>query len=113
MELMLRRMARSYLPYTIDQRLLLPPDMRAWLPEGHLALFILDVVSVLDLSAIHAVYESKDDRGRAGYDPTMMVALLGACRGKSRRRRGAERLWFRREAGPRLPAPAPAPAPDG
>jgi transposase len=28
------------------------------------------------LSAIHAVYESKDDRGRAGYDPTMMVALL-------------------------------------
>jgi transposase len=72
----LGRMARSYLPYVLDQRLLLPPDMREWLPEGHLALFILDVVSVLDLSAIHRVYEAKDDRGRAGFDPTMMVALL-------------------------------------
>jgi hypothetical protein len=35
----------GYLPYDIDQRLLLPPDMRAWLPEGHLALFLLDVVA--------------------------------------------------------------------
>jgi len=77
-------MARSYLPYTLDQRLLLPPDMRAWLPEGHLALFILDVVAVLDLSAIHKVYEARDDRGRAGFDPTMMVALLvyAYCVGK-------------------------------
>jgi transposase len=77
-------MARSYLPYTIDQRLLLPPDMREWLPEGHLALFVLDVVSVLDLSAIHRVYETRDDRGRAGFDPTMMVALLvyAYCVGK-------------------------------
>ena len=77
-------MARSYLPYTLDQRLLLPPDMRSWLPEGHLALFVLDVVSVLDLSAIHNVYEARDDRGRAGFDPTMMVALLvyAYCVGK-------------------------------
>jgi hypothetical protein len=42
LEVTLRRMARSYLPYTLDQRLLLQPDMRAWLPEGHLALFIVD-----------------------------------------------------------------------
>jgi len=44
--------AKGYLPYDIDQRLLLPPDMRSWLPEGHLALFILDVVAELDLSRI-------------------------------------------------------------
>jgi transposase len=77
-------MARSYLPYTLDQRLLLPPDMREWLPEGHLALLVLDVVSVLDLGAIHRVYEAKDDRGRAGFDPRMMVALLvyAYCVGK-------------------------------
>jgi transposase len=58
--------------------------MREWLPEGHLALFVLDVVSALDLSAIDAVYEAKDDRGRAGFDPTMMVALLvyAYCVGK-------------------------------
>ena len=58
--------------------------MRAWLPEGHLALFVLDVVAALDLRAIHAVYEARDDRGRAGFDPTMMVALLvyAYCVGK-------------------------------
>jgi transposase len=71
-----RDVAKGYLPYDLDQRLLLPPDMRAWLPEGHLALFILDVVSELDLSAITRVYDAKDTRGRAGYHPAMMVALL-------------------------------------
>jgi transposase len=77
-------MARNYLPYTLDQRLLLPPDMREWLPEGHLALFIADIVSELDLSAIEGVYEAKDDRGRAGFNPRMMVALLlyAYCVGK-------------------------------
>lgn len=82
-------MAKDYLPYDVDQRLLLPPDMRAWLPEGHLALFILDVVASLDLSKIYAFYEAKDARGRAGYHPAMMVALLlyGYCIGKPSSRR--------------------------
>jgi len=82
-------MAKGYLPYDIDQRLLLPPDMREWLPEGHLALFILDVVAELDLSEIYAVYEAKDARGRAGYHPAMMVALLvyAYCTGKPSSRR--------------------------
>jgi transposase len=77
-------MAKGYLPYTIDQRLLMPPDMRQWLPEGHLALFIVDLVSELDLSGIERVYEAKDNRGRAGFDPRMMVALLlyAYCVGK-------------------------------
>jgi len=76
MDLALRRIAKGYLPYEIDQRLLLPPDMRDWLPEGHLALLLLDVVAELDLSRIYAVYDAKDARGRAGYRPAMMVALL-------------------------------------
>jgi transposase len=82
-------MAKDYLPYDIDQMLLLPPDMRAWLPEGHLALFILDVVAELDLSKIHAVSEAKDARGRAGYHPMMMVSLLlyAYCVGKPSSRR--------------------------
>ncbi len=66
MELTLRPMARNYLPYTLDQRLLLPPDMRAWLPEGHLALFIVDVVYELDLSAIERVYEPRTIAGERG-----------------------------------------------
>jgi transposase len=81
--------AKHYLPYDLDQRLLLPPDLRAWLPEGHLALFVVDVVSELDLSAITRVYDAKDTRGRAGYHPAMMVALLvyAYCVGKPSSRR--------------------------
>jgi len=82
-------MAKGYLPYAVDQQLLLPPDMRKWLPEGHLALFVLDVVGALDLSAIERVHAAKDARGRAGYDPRMMVSLLvyGYCVGKPSSRR--------------------------
>jgi transposase len=89
MELTLRRMARGFLPYTLDQRLLLPPDMRGWLPDGHPALFVSDVVDALDLSAIYAACETGDDRGRAGYHPAMMTKLLvyGYCFGVTSSRR--------------------------
>ena len=102
-------MAHGYLPYDIDQRLLLPPDMREWLPEGHLALFILDVVSELDLSAIYAPHDAKDARGRAGFHPAMMVALLmyAYCVGKPSSRRieraTYEDVAFRVLAGDRHP----------
>ena len=69
------RMAKGFLPYSLEQHLLLPPDMRSWLDDGHLALFVSDVVDQLDLSAIFAAYPKDDDRGRAGYHPTMMVKL--------------------------------------
>ena len=44
---------KSYCP---DQILLLPPDMKQWLPEDDLAYFIMDVVAELDLSAIYEYY---------------------------------------------------------
>jgi len=69
-------MGRIYLSYDPEQKLLLPPDMRDWLPEGHLALFISDVVDELDLSGILRHYESGDGRGRPPYHPLMMVKLL-------------------------------------
>jgi transposase len=77
-------MSRIYLSYDPEQRLLLPPDLREWLPEGHLALFISDLVDELDLSAIVRVYESGDGRGRPPYHPLMMVKLLvyGYCIGR-------------------------------
>src|ERR1019366_3630876 len=67
-----------------DQRMLLPPDLREWLPEGHLALFISDVADTLDLSSIMRAVEKADDRGRAGYHPVMMVKVLvyAYCVGK-------------------------------
>jgi transposase len=45
------------------------------LPEGHLAWFVIDAVAVMDLSAFYAAYR-RDGRGRAAYEPAMMVALL-------------------------------------
>jgi len=57
------------------QMLLLPPSLLDWLPEGHLAHFILDVVEQLDLSKIYASYKG-DGRGQPPYEPGMMTALL-------------------------------------
>lgn len=77
-------MTKVFRPYSLDQRLLLPPDLREWLPEGHLALFISDVVEELDLSAIVTAYEGGDGRGQPPYHPAMMVKLLlyAYCTGK-------------------------------
>jgi transposase len=58
-----------------DQELLLPPSMREWLAEDHLAWFVLDAVDAIDLGAFYAEYRD-DGWGRAAFDPTMMVALL-------------------------------------
>jgi transposase len=76
-------MGKTFRPYQPDQRLLLPPDLRDWLPEGHLALFVSDVVDALDLSAIFAPYEG-EERGQPPYHPAMMVKLLvyAYCTGK-------------------------------
>lgn len=57
------------------QMLLLPPSLLDWLPEGHLAHFILDVVEQLDLSDIYKCYQG-NTRGQPPYDPKMMTALL-------------------------------------
>ena len=58
-----------------DQELLLPPSLREWLPEGHLAWFVIETVQRLDLSAITSAYRA-DGHGRLPYDPAMMTALL-------------------------------------
>lgn len=68
-------MSKRYQPWTPDQDYLLPPSPREWLPAGHLVYFLLDVVAELDLSAIEAVYQAKDQRGTQPYDPRLMVAL--------------------------------------
>ena len=69
-------MGKSFLPDDVNQSLLFPPSLHDWLPEGHLARFLVDVVSALDLSAIFASYEEKDGRGQSAYAPAMMVRVL-------------------------------------
>ena len=58
-----------------QQELLLPPSLRDWLPEDHLAWFVLDAVAELDLEPLYASYR-RDGWGAAAHDPQMMVALL-------------------------------------
>jgi len=67
---------KSYRPWNVEQSYLLPPSPSDWLPEGHLAYFILDVVKMLDLGAITRVIDAKDARGERPYSPFMMTALL-------------------------------------
>ena len=63
---------RSYQP---DQALLLPPSLRDWLPEGHIANHVSDLVDGLDLSVFYERYEG-DGRRKSPYEPRMMVKLL-------------------------------------
>ena len=69
-------MGKSFLPDQVNQTLLFPPSLHDWLPEGHLARFLVDVVSALDLSAIYASYDDKDGRGGSAYAPEMMLRVL-------------------------------------
>ena len=68
-------MAKTYRPYVPEQDLLLPPSLRDWLPENHLAFFVSDLVDHLDLSAITATYED-EERGYPPYHPVMLTKVL-------------------------------------
>lgn len=68
-------MPASYLPYEPDQDLLLPPSLKEWLPEGHLAYFISDTIDTLELGAFHARYAGGGPRNQP-FDPAMMVKVL-------------------------------------
>jgi hypothetical protein len=52
-------MAYHFLRGDRDQPFLLPPDLRDWLPQGHLAWFVLDVVDQLDLAPFYRAH--RDD----------------------------------------------------
>ena len=54
--------------------MLLPPDLRQWLEEGHLAYFIIDIVEELDLSQIYASYDGSRG-GRPGFDPRLLHSM--------------------------------------
>jgi len=74
-------MSKTFRSYDLNQQLLLPPDLRQWLPADHLALYISDVVESLNLAGILNSYEEGDGRGRPPYHPVLMVKLLvyGYC----------------------------------
>jgi len=67
---------KSYRAWNPGQSYLLPPSPLEWLPEGHLAYFILEIVTEFDLTAIEEEIQRKDARGERPYSPSMMVALM-------------------------------------
>ena len=68
-------MSKTFRPWDIEQRWLLPPSVHELVPAGHVAHFVRDTVREnLDLGAILSVYS--EERGYPPYHPTMMVALL-------------------------------------
>jgi transposase len=68
-------MAQNFLSCDREQALLLPASVAEWVPEGHLARFVVAVVERLDLTAFYVAYRA-DGSGRAAHDPAMMVALV-------------------------------------
>src|SRR5215813_6929312 len=68
-------MAQNFIDCDREQAFLLPPSLRDWLPEDHLAWFVIDAVGRLDLAAFYAAYRA-DGHGRAAFEPSLMVAVL-------------------------------------
>lgn len=66
----------SYLPCMTDQVMLLPEDMRRWLPEDDLVYFVGDTIGRLDLTSILRKCGRTERRGRSAYHPEMMTKLI-------------------------------------
>jgi transposase len=68
-------MGHNFLRSDRDQRFLLPPDLRDWLPQGHLAWFVLDVVDQLDLAPFYRAHRD-DGHGHPAYHPKTLLGVL-------------------------------------
>lgn len=101
-------MAQNFLSCGREQDFLMPPSVREWLPAGHLAWWLLEVVERLDLAAFYREYRA-DGSGRPAHDPQMMVALLlyayavGERSSRRIERRCVEDVAFRVIAANRVP----------
>ena len=90
-------MAYNFIPCDRNQAYLLPPSLSDWLPQNHLAWFILDVIRHIDLQPFYAKYRA-DGIGNSAFDPSMMAVLLvyaystgEGCRGRQGLRQGPSR----------------------
>jgi transposase len=101
-------MGQSFLSCDREQDFLLAPSVRDWLPEDHLAWFVLEVVERLDLREIYRYFRA-DGSGRPAHDPSMMVALIvyaycvGERSSRQVERRCVEDVAFRVIAANRAP----------
>jgi len=63
----------AFQPIDRDTNYLLPPSVQEWLPEGHLARYVVEVVEGLDLGELERAYAG---RGSAAYHPALLLSLL-------------------------------------
>ena len=68
------QVAKDFLHYDLDQPLLFQTDIRTWLPEDHIAIFISDIIESMKLTEIFQQY--KMGRGKPGYDPRLLLKIL-------------------------------------
>ena len=64
---------RDFLRAQRGQYSLLPPSIEEWLPENHLARFVVEAVEMLNLESIYGAYGK---RGSTPYDPKLLLSLL-------------------------------------
>ncbi|MBU0638752.1 MAG: transposase [Planctomycetes bacterium] len=85
-------MAFNYTTCDRDTLFLLPPSLQEWLPQDHLAWFLLEAIEHMDLSPFHAAHRD-DGKGQRAHHPQIMLAVLlyGYCHGE-RSSRQLERL---------------------
>jgi len=89
-----------------DTPYLLPPSVQDWLPENHLARFVIEIVDRLNLRELNSGYQG---RGSEAFPPSMMVALLfygyatGVFSSRQLERATFDSVAFRYVAGNRHP----------
>ena len=66
-------MSDKFIPCNREIQYLLPPSLNDWLPANHLARFVSEIVSQLDLTALKEAYAG---RGSTAYHPEMLLSLL-------------------------------------
>ncbi|HTP20558.1 MAG TPA: hypothetical protein VMJ65_13190 [Solirubrobacteraceae bacterium] len=66
-------MSQNFIGCDREQAFLMPPSLRDWLAEDHLAWFVIDAVGRLDLQPFYAAYRA-DGHGRAAYEPSVMAS---------------------------------------
>src|ERR1700722_18993691 len=62
-----------FVPVDRQSGYLLPPSVENWLPEDHLARFVVEVIAQLDLSGLSMAYAG---RGKAAHHPAVLLGLL-------------------------------------
>src|ERR1700750_2519035 len=64
---------KNFRPVERDTGFLMPPSVDEWLPERHLARFVVEVIASLDLRAMTGSYPGS---GEASYPPTFLLGIL-------------------------------------